>query len=453
MRIMRIWLGLAVLAILGVAGAGEEALAQENVAQATEKIELVEKAKVGDQCRVELALQVTGRIRIMNGDKTIDLKLAASAEHRFPERVLSADAEGRPTRVARHYDEAKALISVQGENSRRTLRPDRRFQVTQQVNGETVTYSPVGPLTREELELTGEHLDLLALPGLLPAGPVAAGASWPVPNPVAQSLAGYDGLVSQELRCKLQKADAEQAHVVFAGALNGIARGAEIKTTVEGHYVFDRKLAKIVSLEWTQKDERGQGPVSPASSTESTTRVKRTFDGGPSDALLDGVIATVADEPGPGQLLLGYRDSKGRCEFHHDRNWHVISQNERQAVLRLLERGALVGQLNVTPWSKAKPGEHLTPEELRKHIDDSPGFTVDQVLQSGQAPAEDGLWVYRLSVIGSADDVRLLQNYYAIADKQGNQAVLTFTTEVPLAEKFAEKDLSIVGTVNFPAKP
>ena len=137
---------------------------------------------------------------------------------------------------------------------------------------------------------------------------------------------------------------------------------------------------------------------------------------------------------------------------HHARDWHVISQNDRQAVLRLLDRGELIGQLNVTPWPKAKPGEHLSPEELRKHIDDSPGFEVDQLLQSGQMPADEGLWLYRLSVIGTADEVRLLQNYYAIADRQGNQAVLTFTTEVPLAEKFAERDLSIVGTVSFPGK-
>ncbi len=422
-------------------------------ANEAEKIELIEKTKVGEQCRVEMGLQLTGQIHIKNGDKTVALKLAASAEHRFPERVLSVDAAGRPARVARHYDEAKAVITVQGEKATRSLRPERRFQVAQRLGDETVTYSPVGPLAREELELTGDHLDLSMLSGLLPSTPIPAGATWTVPNPVVQALAGYDGLISQNLKCKLQEANADQAGVTFGGSLNGITRGAEVKTAVEGRYVFDRKAQKIVALEWKQKDERGQGPVSPASVTESTTTVKRRFDAGPSESLLDGVVATVPDEPGPGHLLLTFRDSKGRFEFHHDRDWHIISQNERQAVLRLLDQGELIGQVNVTPWAKARPGEHLTPEELRKHIDDSPAFTVDQVLQSGQTPAEEGMWVYRLSVIGTADDVRLMQNYYAIADKQGNQVVLTFTTEVPLAEKFAERDLSIVGAMSFPAKP
>jgi hypothetical protein len=452
---MRTWrvpaglVGLAIFMTVHAGGLGEQ-----------EKIELKEKTAVGDQYRVELAMQLTGQLQIRNGDKTINLQLIASATHRFPERVLGLDDlgdQGRPVRVARHYDEAKATISVQGENSQRTLRPDRRFQVAQRMKDETVTYSPVGPMTREELELTGEHLDVLMLSGLLPAGPVAMGESWTVPNSTAQALTGVDGLVSQDLRCKLQNVDAGQARVSLFGSVTGISRGAEVKISVEGTYLFDCKLSRIVSVEWKQKDERNQGPVTPASKMETTTTVKRTFGTGPFEALLDGVVATVPAEPGPEHLLLTYRDAKGRCEFHHDRGWHVISQNERQAVLRCLERGELIGQLNVTPWTKAKPGEHLTPEELRKHIDDSPGFSVDQVLQSGQVRADDGLWAYRLSVIGTADEVRLMQNYYAVADPQGRQAILTFTTEVPLAEKFAERDLSIVGTVSFPesrpAKP
>ena len=63
------------------------------------------------------------------------------------------------------------------------------------------------------------------LTGLLPAKPVAAGESWLVPNAAAQALAAYDGLVGNDLRCKLAKLDEEQARITFAGSLNGITRG------------------------------------------------------------------------------------------------------------------------------------------------------------------------------------------------------------------------------------
>ena len=92
MRIRRELAGLGVLAAfwtVWAAGAGEQ-----------EKVELVEKARVDDQCRVEMDLKLSGQIHIKNGDKTVSLKLAATAEHRFPERVLAVDADGKPAQAA-----------------------------------------------------------------------------------------------------------------------------------------------------------------------------------------------------------------------------------------------------------------------------------------------------------------------------------------------------------------
>ena len=38
----------------------------------------------------------------------------------FPERVLNVDADGSPARVARFYDQAKAVITVHGDPATRT---------------------------------------------------------------------------------------------------------------------------------------------------------------------------------------------------------------------------------------------------------------------------------------------------------------------------------------------
>ena len=115
MRIRRELAGLGVLAAfwtVWAAGAGEQ-----------EKVELVEKARVDDQCRVEMDLKLSGQIHIKNGDKTVSLKLAANAEHRFPERVLAVDAEGKPAASPATMMRPRPR-SAFGESSRRTLRPD-----------------------------------------------------------------------------------------------------------------------------------------------------------------------------------------------------------------------------------------------------------------------------------------------------------------------------------------
>jgi hypothetical protein len=414
-----------------------------------EKYTLKENIAIGDQWRVDLAMRLAGHLQFKNGERTITLELSAAAQHQFPERVLQVRADGLPTQVARFYEQAKADITAQGVKSTRTLRPELRFQVAQRLKDETITYSPAGPLTREELELTGEHLDVLMLNGLLPTDSVALGETWKVPIPVGQALVGLDGVTSQDLRCKLDSVQGDEAKVSVTGSVNGISRGAEVKATIEGSYVFDLKTQRLTSLQWKQKEQRNQGPVSPITKSETTVTVRRTF-GAQAETLANSVVADVPAEPDASHLLLTFRDVKTRGELLLDRSWHVVSQTDHQTVLRLLERGELVAQLNVIPWAKAKPGEHVSVAELRKHIEESPGFKVDQVLQASEVPDDEKRWIYRVSVVGQSDGIQVLQNYYAVAGPQGDQLILLFTTDVAQADRLGAHDLATVGTVQFP---
>jgi hypothetical protein len=177
----------------------------------------------------------------------------------------------------------------------------------------------------------------------------------------------------------------------------------------------------------------------------------RTF-GVKSEQLTDAIAKAMPAEPSPGHLLLQFREPKGRHEFFYERGWQTVSQNDQYTVLRLLERGELVAQVNVVPQTRARPGQHTSPEDFQKQVHDIPDFKLDQVLQTGEVPAEQGFWVYRVSVAGQSNDLNVLQNHFLVAGPKGDQVMLTFTTEVGLAERLGGRDLSIVGTVAFPTK-
>ncbi len=418
-------------------------------AWAEEKHALREKIEVGDVCRFEMGMELQGDIQLKSSDKIVTLKLQASAKHQFPERVLGVDGEGLPARVVRYYDEATANINVSGSATTRKLRDDRRFMVAQRLSDAMVTYSPAGTLTREELELTGEHLDVTALPGLLPKDKVAVGERWDIPVPAVQQLTGLDGIVNHEVRGKLESIKDEKARISVAGQVSGIADGAEVKTRIEAVCFFDMKVQRLTQVEWKQTEERMTGPASPAVKSQSTTTVKRSFI--PEAQLLgDAVVKNLPATPDPGLLLLEYRDAKGRYQFLFERSWRLVAENEHFVVFRLLDRGELVAQLNGTPKSKARPGQHLAPEELRKQVAEAAGFRQEKVLQSGEIPDRDGRWVFRHSVLGQAGDIKLQQIHYAIAGPEGDQVVLAITTEVAQVEKLGARDLAIVGTVSFP---
>jgi len=157
---------------------------------------LAETVQAADHFQVHLDMTVAGEIRANKDGKPNPLKLTATVTHEFPERVLTVSPKGVPEKVARYYETAKAVISLGGDRSERALRPERRLLVAQRHQDDSLVYCPAGTLTREELELTTEHFDTLALTGLLPGKAVAVGESWPVANATAQALCHFEGLTA-----------------------------------------------------------------------------------------------------------------------------------------------------------------------------------------------------------------------------------------------------------------
>ena len=121
-----------------------------------------------------------------------------------------------------------------------------------------------------------------------------------------------------------------------------------------------------------QKDERGPGPVSPASALELTVKVTCT----PLEAvneLSDVILVPVRDVPPPRQCTdLFLKDSKDRFELVHAREWHLVGRSEEHVVLRLMDRGEFVAQVSIAPWKKAEPGQHLSPEDVKSIVANSP---------------------------------------------------------------------------------
>src|SRR5260370_13675716 len=127
---------------------------------------LTEASQVGDCFRLQLEMKLSGEIKITKEGKRVPLRLEATAAHEFPERILSVGANGLPEKTARVYEKAGAGIMVAGEKSERQLRAERTLFVAQRSKDQPLAYSPAGPLTREESELTSEHFDTLWLTGL-----------------------------------------------------------------------------------------------------------------------------------------------------------------------------------------------------------------------------------------------------------------------------------------------
>jgi len=401
----------------------------------------------------DLAMTVKGELRINRDGKPTSIPLAASARHQFFERVLEVKENNLPIKTARHYAIAKSATQVASEVHQKALRDDRRTFVAQRFNDQFLCYSPAGPVTRDEKELASEHFDTLALIGLLPGKEVKLEETWKVPNEVAQALCLYEGLISNDLTAKLEKVEDGFAFISIAGKTQGIDLGAMVKQSISAVVRYEILPKRLVRLEWTQKDERDQGPVSPASTLEATTIIQRAACEQPrelSDAALESVPKGF--EPPPALTLVYHTDAKNRYDLAVSREWQMVAQTDTHLVLRLLDRGDLVAQATLTAWPKADAGKHLSAEEFKQLTQETPGWQMEAIVEAGEVPADNGRFLYRIAARGTMDEVKVVQFFYLIASQNGDQVIITLTLKPNQAGKLGTRDLSLAGSIGFPKK-
>lgn len=415
---------------------------------------LVEAPLVGCCCRLELQMSLGGEIHLQQEGKARSMKSEAKAKHDYQERILEAGTNGLANKSARIYQTAEATLHMGPYQSQRKFRSNLSLMVAQRHKDQLLSYCPRTPLTREEVELT-EHFDTLALPGLLPGKAVACGDTWRLSNPVAQALCDLDGLTGHDLTGKLVEVQDDQAKIVVSGTASGIDLGASVKLAVQATAHFDLKAKRIVSLKWQQKDEREQGPVSPALILELNVAVART----PipeSTALGDYALVPIPDGAPPEAMTqLYYQDPKGRYELVHGRDWILVGRTESHVVLRLMDQGDFVAQVTIAPWKKTEAGLPMSREEFKEAMTQIPGWEQEEALDKDEPDknyslnSPQGYTLYRVAAAGKLDGVKAVQFFYLVAGPQGEQVVMTFTLTPAQVSKLGTRDLALVRGLTF----
>jgi hypothetical protein len=422
---------------------------------------LAEDPLIDSYFKVELDMKLTGVIKVRQeranpNPKQKDpyeertLKQIATAKHVFQERILEASKAGLVDKSARLYQTAQAEFVIDKDKTEHTLHAKRRFMIAHRIKDQAFVYCPDGILTPEEQELT-EHFDTMGLPGLLPGRAVKVGETWKPANAAVQTLLDLDGLVSQDLTCKLTKVEKDVAHLSVTGTASGIALGASVKTKVVAFCQFDLKAKRLTALSWKQNDEREQGPVSPAFQAEIVTNMKRT----PIEAVEDlDDVRLIKVEPTPPKPLtrILFAEPQGRYELVYEREWHMVGRSEQQVVLRLMDRGDFVAQLTITPWKRAEPGKHIAEDEFKDAMSKTPGWEQEDEPETGKVIPDPrpGFWIYEIAASGTLNGTKAVQYFYMVAGPQGDQVLMTFTMSPSQAAKLNTRDLPIVRGLSFP---
>jgi hypothetical protein len=146
---------------------------------------------------------------------------------------------------------------------------------------------------------------------------------------------------------------------------------------------------------------------------------------------------------------LSYASLGGQFRFLYDRRWFLTSDDSKLAIFRLLDRGELVAQCNVSAVP-AGPTKLATLAEFQHDVQNSLGKNFGQFVNASQFTNEAGYNVLRLVVHGTVSQLPIEWIYYLITDSNGQRVSLAFTLEESLLDRFARADRALADAVRLP---
>ena len=419
-------------------------------------VELREVIRADATTRVTIGLKAQGKYipapppGVSKEQAPKPLALKVESELAFVERVLAVDERARAGRAARRVVRATSAVNGEVRPSSAAVRPGVALLVAEvRSGGEVVVYSPLGPLTRSELEVLQGPGDPLAFGGLLPTRPVEAGGRWAVGDAAVKSLTASDTVASSTLEATLESADAGSARVRLRGEVRGSVLGGEGTMACDGSYTFDRKAGRIDRLTLDRAEARRPGPVEGGLDIKSTLTVSRTATALPAE-LSDATLGRVVMNPGPHRDDLLLVAPEGKFTLRHDRDWHLYWDDPRLTVLKRVEGGRTVAQCNLAVGPNAGKGRHQDPAQFRDDVRKGLGSRFVQFLGAGEVDGDPaGGFRYKVGVQGRQGDLPVVWDYYLIAGPEGDQVLATFTLAGAQAAAFGDRDEALIGSFRW----
>ena len=259
-------------------------------------------------------------------------------------------------------------------------------------------YCPREPLGREELDLIDVPGNSLLLDRMLPAEPVAQGESWKISDQALAELLGLEAVSWTDVESMLGEITEGVAIISAGGSLSGAVGGVSTDIEMKAKYKFDLARRRITYFALLIKEKRAVGHIGPGLDTVAKL-IMVINPLASSRHLSPELVEKFGAEKAGSRPALRYTAVSGQFRLDYDRRWYLTAEDPKLAIMRLLDRGELVAQCNVSALpsaSKAPP----TLAEFQHDIEQSLGKNFGQFVQASQDTTKSGYSVLRVVARG-----------------------------------------------------
>lgn len=417
-------------------------------ARGAENFDLRAAQKTGQMQRIRVAIQVGGNLKTKSGGKVRTLPLKVAGTMQYDERLVAVDEAQRTQRTLRHYDQAEATIEIDGQAIQSVLDPALRVVVFDETKDRGLLYSPQGPLTREDVDLIDVPGNSATLARLLPREEVKLKDRWTLDQTTLCRLLGLDAISQSDVHATLETVANKVALISMAGTIDAAVGGVATQVKLAGECRVDLATRQVVGLSMTISEDRSIGHAEPGFVVEAKVQLTSSALG-KSAALDNASHAPESLEPTAGATALSLIPDKGGFRLLHDRRWRVLIDQKESLVLRLVDRGDLIAQCNISTLPKLSAGRSVELEQLQEEIQRSLGASFGQFSEASQNLSDEGVRILRVAATGTASDIPVSWIYYLLSDEAGRRVSIVFAHESKLQEQFGDADRMLVGSFAF----
>ena len=420
-------------------------------AYATNECDLIDARQAGDLQRVQVTLEVIGKLGVGaeakddEGKNTLEAKMSAVARIAYQERLLSHAPQS--TVAGRVYEGAVAKLQVGDHQEEVNLEEAQRLVIAEATSGQALT-SIGQPLTRKEKEVIGVPGNGLIAYRLLPGKRVAIGETWAHTDDDLAALLNIDEVVVNQVRSRLVSISNGLARMQIAGTITGNANGAATEISLSGDYRFDIGWKRLNWLQLSIEESRDPSAAQPGFDVRAEMKMLAAPHE-QSPQLDPSRLQHVVRQLDQRRPFLRLESDPGAFRLIHDANWHLIDDREINTSLRFVKQGKQVAQCNIRRLKQLEDGKKLGLEEFQSDIQKALGERFGEFARAKKTQRRDGYEILNVIAQGLVEEIPIRWVYYHLTSPEGERVSYVFTMENRMVDTFAAADFAMVDSIQL----
>ena len=418
----------------------------------------------------EIALSCTGKLKfpVESEQRSDSLEVVEQPVHAHSTLIYrhkaNTDGSEHASELVRHYDHATSHAVV-GRERINTQLPQgvKDIHVSTHEAGLDFWYRE-GFLTQPEADLLTVAFDPIYLNALVPPRNHSCGTQWELNQAAVADLLCIDTVHLGGLKATITESTGDRVVVKIKGDVEGAVSGAKASIVVDGNYDWIKgddtaggdTAGNVSMLHVVIKEARNVSYTAPGIDIEAVIKMS-CHSQKPS---LPRIVATSSNggvsrygrsRRGPGKH--GFRwmcDPCNRYDVVYGTNWKIIEESSDYSMMRLVDRGTLIGQVTVTPLPPQS--DVLTLSDFENDIEIALGEQFGNLVSASTYKRDDGTEILRVASVGEAENLPFHWIHYHLRAVEGQRLSLAFMVESRHMDRFSNADRQYIEGVDLTLK-